>query len=260
LFYVGLKKTVLILLLLTFSRFSGQDIHFSQYNGSLMNLNPALTGFFNGDYRVSAIFRSQWLSVPVPYRTISMSGESRTRIHSEKKDMAGMSILFNSDKAGDTHYRTTQLYGGGSYIYNGSTDSSLLVSLGANIGFCQVGFDYSRMTFDNQFDGLNYNAATATGENFQWTRYNYADINVGMAAQYILNKKQQFLLGLSLHHITSPKISYQGNDNSRLDPKFSTYARFITPVNLKTELVSELLYSRQGKYNELIPHASLNII
>lgn len=251
------KLLFIYLLFAAFYGIKAQDIHFSQYNGSLLNLNPALTGFFNGDYRVSAIFRSQWLSVPVPYRTVSMSGETRFRPSSEKKDMAGFGILFNNDKAGDTHYGTTQLYASGSYIYNGTADSSLLVSMGANIGFCQVGFDYSRMTFDNQYDGLNYNPSVATGEAFNWTRYNYADINMGFAAQYILNKKQRFLLGVSMHHLTSPKITYQGNDQSKLDPKFGTYAQFVTPVNLKTELVAEVLYKRQGKYNAFVPHASL---
>lgn len=234
-----------------------QDIHFSQFSGSLLNLNPALTGFFNGDYRVGAIYRSQWQAVPVPYSTISMSGESRMRVSSETKDMAGFGLLFNNDKAGDTRYGTTQLYVSGSYIYAAKADSSLLVSAGLNVGFCQVGFDYDRMTFDNQYDGLNYNKSTATGENFNWTKYNYGDINLGFAAQYLQNRKYRYILGTSIHHLTSPNITYQGNDISKLDLKSSTYLQFSAPVNLKMDIVAELLYNRQGKYNELIPHASL---
>jgi len=252
---VGIKKFMVALLFgLNFSY--GQDIHFSQYDGSLLNLNPALTGFFNGDYRVGAIYRSQWQAVPVPYSTISMSGETRMKPIMEKKDAVGIGLLFNNDVAGDARYGSTQLYLSGSYIYNAREDSSLLFSLGLNIGYCSVGFDYNRMTFDNQFDGLNFNKSVSTGENFQWTRYNYGDFNLGLATQYSFDK-YRILYGISAHHLTSPVISYQGNDLSRLDFRLSNYARFVMPVTLNDDLITELLYSRQGKYNELIPHVSI---
>ncbi len=251
------KKSLIVLLFASGIHLNAQDIHFSQFNGSLLNLNPAFTGFFNGDYRVGGIYRTQWRAVPVPYSTISFSGESRIKPMMEKKDMVGIGAVFNNDRAGDTRYHTTQLYLSGSYIHSMKEDSSLLVSGGLNLGYCSVGFDYNRMTFDNQYDGLNYNKSTPTGEQFQWTTDNFLDINFGVAAQYILNRKQRFILGTSVHHLTSPHISYQGNDVSKLDRKSSTYAQFVTPINQKIDLVAELLYNRQGKYNELVPHASL---
>jgi type IX secretion system PorP/SprF family membrane protein len=239
------------------STLKAQDIHFSQFNGSLLNLNPAFTGFFNGDYRVGAIYRTQWRAVPVPYNTISFSGESRIRPNLERRDMAGVGLVFNNDRAGDTRYHTTQLYLHGSYIYSAKEDSSLLISGGFNVGYCSVGFDYARMTFDNQYDGLNYNSAAPTGEQFQWTNDNYFDYNFGVAGQYILNRKQRFVFGTALHHLTSPHITYQGNDVSKLDRKSSNYISFATPINQKLDLIAELLYNRQGKYNELVPHASI---
>ena len=67
----------LALNLLILTNLRAQDIHFSQYNGSLLNLNPAFTGFFDGDYRVNGIFRSQWQSVPVPYKTVGFAADMR---------------------------------------------------------------------------------------------------------------------------------------------------------------------------------------
>ena len=54
-----------------------QDIHFSQFNMSPVNLNPAFTGFFDGDYRGVANYRSQWSSVPVSYSTVSLQADLR---------------------------------------------------------------------------------------------------------------------------------------------------------------------------------------
>lgn len=232
-------------------------MHFSQFDGSLLNLSPAFTGFFNGDYRAGAIYRSQWQSVPVPYSTFSMAGEARLKPKSFVKDMIGVGLTFNSDRAGDLRYGTTQLYASGNYIFLGKADSSLLISAGMNIGWCQVGFDYDRATFDNQFDGLQYNKTTSPNEKFDWTKYNYADLNFGFGAQYILNKKHKFMYGLGLHHITSPAITYQGNTLSRLDFKLTNYLSYATPINTKIDIVAEALINKQGKYYEVIPHTSL---
>jgi len=235
----------------------GQDIHFSQFNGSLLNLTPGFTGLFNGDFRVGAIYRSQWQAVPVPYSTFSMNGEARIKPKQLVKDMIGVGLVFNSDKAGDSRYGTTQLYANGSYIFLGKPDSTLLFTIGMNLGWCQVGFDYDKMTFDNQFDGVNYNKTTASGENFDWTKYNYADLNLGTGIQYILDNKHKFTVGLGFHHLTSPVITYQGNKLSKLDFKLTNYLSYSTPINQKVDVIAEALISKQAKNYEIIPHSSL---
>ena len=52
---------LLMLSILTLNKTKGQvDPHFSQYYVYPSWLNPALTGAFDGDYRVSGIYRNQW--------------------------------------------------------------------------------------------------------------------------------------------------------------------------------------------------------
>ncbi|MEK7227019.1 MAG: type IX secretion system membrane protein PorP/SprF, partial [Bacteroidota bacterium] len=48
------------------SSLQAQDIHFSQFLSSPMNLNPALAGQFDGDHRFVMNHRNQWSSVTVP--------------------------------------------------------------------------------------------------------------------------------------------------------------------------------------------------
>ena len=65
-------------IILTFSLinyFHSQDIHFSQFNLSPLNLNPSLTGSYNGDYRFTGSHRNQWSSVTTPYATFAFSFE-----------------------------------------------------------------------------------------------------------------------------------------------------------------------------------------
>ncbi|MBK8196405.1 MAG: type IX secretion system membrane protein PorP/SprF [Lewinellaceae bacterium] len=47
----------LILLLMVVGQTSAQDPRFSQYYASPWNLNPAMTGLFNGRWRVTANYR-----------------------------------------------------------------------------------------------------------------------------------------------------------------------------------------------------------
>lgn len=253
------KNCLILFVFLPFFFLKGQDIHFSQYNGSLLNLNPALTGLFDGDYRFNAIYRSQWQSVPVPYRTFGISADMRYKPEKMKSDCIGIGLQFNNDQAGDAFYTTNQIYLSGSYIHKLKKDSALLISLGFNAGYSGSNFNYSKMTFDNQFDGYDYDAGAATGENFSRYRTGFTDFNAGMAVQYSFSQFTKLIYAFSFNHITNPSVTYQGNTFSKLDSKLGNYLAFELPVtdNNKFILQTELLYSHQGKYNELVPGANI---
>ena len=54
-----------------------QDIHFTQYYNSPLNVSPALTGVFQQDMRIALNWRNQWRSVPVDYRTYSAAFDTK---------------------------------------------------------------------------------------------------------------------------------------------------------------------------------------
>src|SRR5438309_1643127 len=64
-------KIFIILSILFLAQVSlAQDFHLSQYDASPLYLNPSLTGFFFGYYRLHAHYRTQWASlVPKPFTT-----------------------------------------------------------------------------------------------------------------------------------------------------------------------------------------------
>lgn len=242
-----------IALTMCFKNGFSQDVHFSQYNGSVINLNPAFTGFFDGDYRVSGIFRSQWSSVPVPYRSFSFAGDTRFKTKNMKSDCFGAGIVFNNDKSGDTYYGTNQLYLSGSFIHKLNKDSTLLWTTGMMVGVSNVGFNYSRMTFDDQYQNGGYNGSNGTGENFSKTSTTFGDFNFGTALQYAIKQRAFVQYGISYHHFTNPKLTFQNNNSIKIDAKLNNYLCFAYPIGAKTDLITEILYSHQGKYNEIIP-------
>ena len=52
---------------------NAQDPSFSQFFSSPLNVNPALTGKINGDWRMIANFRDEWIGPASPYVTGTVS-------------------------------------------------------------------------------------------------------------------------------------------------------------------------------------------
>src|ERR1051326_211128 len=98
-----------ILLTTIFSSVAQTDPHFTQNYTYPMYINPALTGSSDGEYRVSAIYRSQWGSVSNPYRTNGVSFDTRTN----KNIALGLNLLNQS--AGDGGFNYLSAYGSVAY-------------------------------------------------------------------------------------------------------------------------------------------------
>jgi len=256
--YPSIKAVILSAFLILNSAFLiSQDIHFSQYGASYMNLNPAFTGFFDGDYRLNGIYRSQWTSVPVPYKTISFAADGRFKPKNMKSDCFGGGILFNNDKSGDTQYGTNQIYLSGSYIKKVNKDSTLLWGSGIMLGVSSIGFNYSKMTFDDQYQNGTYNSAASTGENFSRNANTYLDVNLGTFIQYTFKQRAYVQYGLSYLHLNSPRLSFQNNTNIKIDSKLTNFLHLNYPIADQLDVVAELMISTQGKYKEIMPGALL---
>ena len=79
------------------------DPHFTQNYTYPMYINPAMTGGSDGDYRASAIYRSQWGSISNPYRTTGLSIDTRTN----KNISLGLNLLNQSAGDGGFNYFNT---------------------------------------------------------------------------------------------------------------------------------------------------------
>jgi hypothetical protein len=87
------------------------DPHFTQNYTYPMYVNPALAGSSDGEYRASAIYRSQWGSISDPYRTMGISFDTRTN----KNIALGVNLLNQS--AGDGGFNYLNTYA--SFAYTG---------------------------------------------------------------------------------------------------------------------------------------------
>ena len=75
-------QLLVVLFIMMSQQVFAQDMQFSQFYASPMNLNPAMTGVFEGDFRAVVNYREQYNSILDihPFRTISAGFEKRFRI------------------------------------------------------------------------------------------------------------------------------------------------------------------------------------
>lgn len=231
--YLVMKSTTqffLLIFALMSATTKAQDIHFSQFFETPLLRNPSLAGIFNGDLRIQGVYRNQWQSVTVPYRTGSFNIEYKKPVGSESDFMTmGLQVVY--DKAGSTNFTTTNLLPALNYHKLIGSDLNQYLSLGFMGGLISRHLDRSKMTTNNHFDGNGYNPALGDGETFTSPNYSYLDGSVGMTFNSALNQNHigdNYFFGIAYHHFNRPKNSFYGNPEVELHPKwvFSGGLRF----------------------------------
>src|SRR5436190_18049457 len=99
-----MKKPLLTLLFLTsiVSVSLAQDPNFSQFFASPLTLNPAMTGKFDGEFRVAGNYRNQWPSINNAYTTATVSFDMDIMKNKVPiNDQFGIGVLGLTDRAGD---------------------------------------------------------------------------------------------------------------------------------------------------------------
>ncbi|MBL1280885.1 MAG: PorP/SprF family type IX secretion system membrane protein [Fluviicola sp.] len=226
---------------------NAQDAHLSLYDAAPLSLNPAMTGVFEGDWRLHGQYRTQWKSVNFkPYQTGLISFDM-----SKKK--WGFGIQISNFRAGQGNYNALQ--GSVSAAYTTSLDRRKHhnLSFGLQAGVTQKSIEYQLLTYNNQYttiDGGGFNQDLGSLENFNGQSVILPVTNVGLL--YFFAKQESRLnpfIGLSAFNLLEPKESLYGIDN-RLPMRF--YGHFGTRINV-TELfylIPKLLVMNQGKFWE----------
>ncbi len=246
-FQKGIGKAVLLFLFLP-SLVFGQDFHLSQYDAPPLFLNPAMTGMFDGHYRVHAQYRTQWAAVASkPFTTSGISFDMPV-----KKFGVGLQIM--NDRAGAGAYNVASVLLSVGYDVVFDKENSHHLALGVQGGIRQTSFDVGKLTFANQYIGDNggsFNSALSSGETFSNTSLTVSDFNAG--ALYYYAKEGVRLnpfIGFSAFHLTEPNESFIGANN-KLPMKYYVHAGTKINVNEKVQLLPKVLYMNQLNSQEI---------
>lgn len=239
-----------------------QDATFTQFYSTPLELNPALTGGFEGKYRFSIAYRDQWRqAVEYPSSTIGAALDLRFPIDNNgttQDDAAGVGLLFNSDRVPNLGFNTTRMGLYGAYHKSLNEQNTQFLSAGIQLSINQRGVNFNSLTFEDQFDGSN-GFLEATAENFENT-FAYFDLSLGLNYSYAINRQSSLYVGGAIHHVTEPQVSFffdrEGDDgeigDNVLHRRITGHIGARFPIAKRLHLLPRVMANLQG------PHFALN--
>lgn len=212
---------ITVALVLMVSSLQAQDIHFSQFYASPLNLNPATTGVLSCDLRFSAIYRNQWASALGSKAFSTFSAGVETRFPVGKHDYWGLGVNLWADKAGTSSFSSVHGSVNASFIkkLGGRRANNMYLVAGGSLGFSQRSFNTLNLQFGEQWNGDAFDGSLSSGETFLDTRVQYADLAAGLYWWTGLDKDDKSTLsaGLAFAHLTRANLAIL---NQGFDPLY----------------------------------------
>jgi type IX secretion system PorP/SprF family membrane protein len=256
-----MKKITLLLgaFCLSFSLFA-QDIHFSQFYMSPLNLNPAMTGVMNCNVRLTANYRNQWSSIVRSgvYNTYSASYDQR--FTSGRYDYFGLGATVWGDQAGSANFGTTTFKVSGSYAKRmaGNRRSSHYLSFGFEGGVAQRRIDFLALRWGTQWDGDAFNETLGSGEtSFDQPNFTFIDAAAGLLWFSNFGDNANLYVGGSYHHLNRANQSFSSNQTELLYSRFTVHAGGEVPLTNRIGLVPGVIAMIQGPSLEINSGASI---
>jgi len=251
-----LKNTTFLYLLtllsfgLALNTAQAQDIHWSQFRLSPMNLSPAATAIFNGDVRFIGSYRNQWANFDENVDYLTFSGSVDMKFFNPKltNSMFGGGIIFNHDSAGDLGLDLTQVGLNGSYTHQIAQKHFLTIGLQGSVAHRR--YD-ANLTVDNQWNGDVFDSSLPTKEPLDNASATLGDFSAGLNYHYQKPTKRNKLdVGVALFHINEPRHSFYDDDQLTYPRRLSLYALGSIGIGRKFDLLPMAMRQQQGPHSQ----------
>ncbi len=239
-----------------------QDARFSQFYNAPLHLNPAMTGVFDGSWRLAVNYRDQWASIlnENPYRTLGASFDYRFNVIGNDYIAVGLHAVSNqtgisSFQQNEAHLSLSflkQLSGG----YGGA--SQYLVA-GVQGGFGQNRIDPSGLWFSQQYNVVSetLDLSQPTGENFDGMTDAFLNINAGLLWYAVFEDNFSIHAGGSINHVNAPRISFMGDNDAILPMRWVGHIGGEIPFTPELSLMPAIAIMGQGSSNSFTLGANI---
>ncbi|MGB3948413.1 MAG: PorP/SprF family type IX secretion system membrane protein [Bacteroidia bacterium] len=264
----NIVKSIFLLLFLNYFHYQvyAQDIHFSQFQMAPLIQNPALAGaLFDTEALIN--YKNQWRSVGTPYTTVAASYDMKLNTRKFQRGNFAAGINFFSDKAGDGNLGTTQAALSLAYHLRVAKKSSL--GVGLQTGFVQKSIDFSKLTWDAQYDGTIINTSLNNGEPLIGSSKIVPDFSLGMLWKYdnstIIDpiktqqqeisqppKEMKVNIGFAVSHVNQPNISFYNSTTDKLNMKYVVHGSATIGLNQRVALLPGFMAYKQGTLQEFL--------
>lgn len=220
-------------------------------------VNPAQTGFFQGNYRFTGLYRSQWSSVPVDYKSIEAGFDTKLQPHFlSERSLVGLGINLLRDEAGDASLSNSMVAIQSSFHKHLSDEIS--IGIGAHIALHQRSGNPNAVKWESQYDGDQFDPSLFSGESLTSQSDTYVSAGAGLLVSYqVPDRRNNYVFGLSEYHLNSPQFSFYDFEQVKVLRKLNLIALSTFEINPGLDAQLNILYSHQGPYKELLTEGLL---
>ncbi|MCF8302381.1 MAG: PorP/SprF family type IX secretion system membrane protein [Bacteroidales bacterium] len=228
-----------------------QDIHHSQFFNTSPYINPALTGQSTPDLNIGANYRQQGKTASVPYETYTLFAGLSTAPKSIRRSEIGYGLRFYNDDAGQGILKTSSAHLSASFTKGFNRHNTFRGTLGFAVGFINKSVDFAKLTFDDQWDGRQFNPEIPTMEPYKSTSVFALDFNFGGLIAMQFSEEVKASVGTSLSHINRPKVSFYDMD-ARVERKLIFHTRLSIRLTERLAMMPAAFFSNQAEASETI--------
>lgn len=257
------KYCPIVAIVLFFVPLMAQDVSFSQFNSLNPYYNPALTGAFSGNFRVSTIYRNQWVGFQDrPFTSTAISGDLKFNLGPEGflKDYIAAGVYFLTDRAQQFDWNNNEVALNFAYHKLLRKSTKDFIGIGFAFGLMQRSVNYDNIYFEDQFDGISrYNGQT--NELLPPNIYARPVLKLGTQYNAQLNSKLRLQAAMAIHKLFKPEYSlysnfedpdYLGSKSNKALSQFNFIGNFIYQLGNFDELYPRFMMTLNGPHGIFI--------
>lgn len=234
-----MKKRLLLAAgaIMAFGIVSAQDVHYTQAGFVPAITNAAQTGAFEGTYRLSGLYRSQWSQgIKNGYSTPLVGGDFNINGF-RKQDWIGIGLNFFQDRAGVANL--TQSLAGLSAAYHVGLNkkNASTFSIGVSAGYGQRRVDETKLRLEGGIlTGNNVDFGNITND-----ALNYTDINAGVSYRSKVGKADFVSIGLGIGHLVKPKYNLVTTAAFKLSTLYTLHGEYERALSKRLSVTPSVL-------------------
>ena len=209
----------------------------------------------HGVVRVCNSYRSQWSPIGEGFKTIQLSVDAPIGKTTLDNRYFGVGLQLYQDKAGVAVFRRTIAEASLSYTTALEDAGMHWLSIGFQGGLNQLSIDMTKATWDEQWNGDQFDPSIPTSERIQIPKFSHLNLNAGVNYLYAPDGFNSASVGVSLSHIGSPNATFfPVTEENPLQSRISLHSS--GEISLDDERIMfvnpRILMQFQGKQRELI--------
>lgn len=211
-----------------------QQVQTTQWNNSLLNINPAFIGFYNDEMRVTGLYRTLSDKGIPDINTSHLGFEMKpfNNLLANEYDEWAFGLTGNKTSSMRGVYSSTNFALGTAYHKALDYEGKFNLTVGFQGKMRSDKIDLNSVFFTSQFDETGFNSLLPNNENPQNYNYSYFDFNTGL--MFSATTDQEFLfLAASAHQLNYAKRTLYGT--AKVDPQLYFtfgYTKYINDLHL----------------------------